>query len=384
MVWHLISRWLYRCRSVDICTSGCLGRDSAKKGITTSMDADRPKNLGGRVMADPVISTKGKMNLKNKQWDAFISHASEDKDEVARTLAETLSGFGAKIWYDEFSLSLGDSLSRSIDKGLSGSRFGIVILSKNFFAKDWPEYELKGLVAKELGHDKVIIPLWHNVTREEVLEYSPTLADKLAAIYSEGKHSEICLKILGIIRPDLLSKIHRRTRYKEMLKNAEVIEIDPRKVKFGPIRHKELPRELIGRIRLIRAALWGVDTHSMAYWLDGFKRDSHPSQEVAWWEHVAACYVEFSKAKAASEEQCRAAYRVILTLCNKYDGNFQREIDILGQKNFDLLKNMCEYISPMLDVEENFPDVTEMNEAENNISMNDSDIEDFDLSPGEG
>lgn len=114
-------------------------------------------------------------------YDAFISHASEDKGTLVRPLARMLNKMGFYIWYDEFELKIGDSLRQSIDKGLVNSKYGIVVLSKSFFAKNWPQYELNGLTAKEIGGQKVILPIWHEVTKEEVLKYSPTLADKVAA-----------------------------------------------------------------------------------------------------------------------------------------------------------------------------------------------------------
>jgi hypothetical protein len=48
----------------------------------------------------------------------FISHASEDKEDFVRPLAETLQQLGVKVWYDEFTLKVGDSLRRKIDSGL--------------------------------------------------------------------------------------------------------------------------------------------------------------------------------------------------------------------------------------------------------------------------
>ena len=72
------------------------------------------------------------MNDSKKKYDVFISHASEDKDSLVRPLAIALRGLGASVWYDEFSLRIGDSLSGSIDKGLSNSRFGPVVISQNF------------------------------------------------------------------------------------------------------------------------------------------------------------------------------------------------------------------------------------------------------------
>ena len=90
-------------------------------------------------------------------WDAFISHASEDKDTLVAPLASMLKELGAKVWYDEFELKAGDSLSKSIDKGLVNSRYGIVVLSPSFINKGWPDYELRSLISKEIGKDGIII-----------------------------------------------------------------------------------------------------------------------------------------------------------------------------------------------------------------------------------
>ena len=119
-------------------------------------------------------------------WDVFISHASEDKHEIAGPLAEALRSRGLKVWYDEFTLTLGDGLSESIDHGLAKSRFGVVILSPSFFDKKWTKKELNGLTAKEITYGKVILPIWHKVNREYILQYSPILADKYAVSTDNG------------------------------------------------------------------------------------------------------------------------------------------------------------------------------------------------------
>ena len=121
-----------------------------------------------------------------QEWDIFICHAGEDKDGFVRPLAEGLRRSGLRVWYDEFTLKVGDSLRRAIDRGLQYSRFGVVVLSPPFFAKEWPQRELDGLVEKELGGRKVILPVWHNVTVEDVRGYSLTLADRVAAKSEEG------------------------------------------------------------------------------------------------------------------------------------------------------------------------------------------------------
>jgi hypothetical protein len=119
-------------------------------------------------------------------WDVFISHATEDKQDVAAPLAGALKAAGLSVWYDEFELKIGDSLRRSIDEGLSKSRFGVVVLSKAFFAKEWPQKELDGLVGREVNGKKVILPVWFDVSADEVREHSPLLADRIAAKWSDG------------------------------------------------------------------------------------------------------------------------------------------------------------------------------------------------------
>lgn len=117
---------------------------------------------------------------ETKQYDFFISHASEDKDDIVRSLADALKDNGFEVWYDEFELKIGDSLRKKIDSGLINSRFGIVIISPSFVKKNWTEYELNGMVAREMNGHKVILPIWHKISKDEVLKFSPTLADKMA------------------------------------------------------------------------------------------------------------------------------------------------------------------------------------------------------------
>ena len=133
--------------------------------------------------------------------DVFISHASEDKDSLVRPLAALLRDQHIEVWYDEFSLKVGDSLRRSIDQGLSQSRFGIVVLSPNFFKKQWSQWELDGLVARQNSGDvEVILPVWHQVGRDDVLNFSPPLADKVAVNSTLGL-DEVARRLAAVIRP---------------------------------------------------------------------------------------------------------------------------------------------------------------------------------------
>jgi len=134
------------------------------------------------------------------RYDLFLSHASEDKNDVARPLYEALTAHGVEVWFDEAVLTVGDSLRRKIDEGLAACRFGLVILSPSFFAKKWPPLELDGLVARAMtSAEKTILPVWYRLEREDVLRYSVTLADLVAARWSEGLGTvvEKVLRALG-------------------------------------------------------------------------------------------------------------------------------------------------------------------------------------------
>jgi len=134
-----------------------------------------------------------------KKYDVFISHATEDKDSIVRPLAEELQGAGLRVWYDEYELKLGDSLRRKIDAGLANSRFGIVVLSHHFFRKNWSQYELDGLVTREMTGEQIILPIWHNISKQEVISYSPSLADKLARSTATHTVEEIATEIVELI-----------------------------------------------------------------------------------------------------------------------------------------------------------------------------------------
>jgi hypothetical protein len=137
-------------------------------------------------------------------WDVFISHASEDKTPVARPLTEALQARGLSVWLDDFELKIGDSLRRKIDAGLANSAFGVVILSRNFFAKGWPQYELDGLITRQVSGEQTLLPVWHEITKKEVVAHSPSLADKIARSTAQFTVEEIAHEIAEVVRPDLV------------------------------------------------------------------------------------------------------------------------------------------------------------------------------------
>lgn len=122
---------------------------------------------------------------QRSQVELFISHASEDKVDFVRPLAEALKiSFG--VWYDEYELTLGDSLLRKINAGLATCDYGVVVLSPSFFKKEWPQAELDGLLALEQPNRKVILPIWKDIDKVGVADFSPILAGRLAVRASDG------------------------------------------------------------------------------------------------------------------------------------------------------------------------------------------------------
>lgn len=154
-----------------------------------------------RQAADEYVAGVTDTDMPDRAFDVFISHAGEDKDDVVRPLAHALRERQLQVWYDEFELRIGDSLRRKIDRGLVACRFGIVVLSPSFFGKGWPNYELDGLVTREVaGERQLILPIWHEVTRADVMGYSPTLAGKVARSTAEVSIDALAEEIADVVR----------------------------------------------------------------------------------------------------------------------------------------------------------------------------------------
>ncbi|MFA0079331.1 DUF1883 domain-containing protein [Vibrio artabrorum] len=132
--------------------------------------------------------------------DVFISHASEDKDEFVRPLANALISKGLDVWFDEMTLRIGDSLRQKIDKGLANSRVGLVVLSESFIKKGWTNYELDGMVSRNVNGEQILLPIWHNITKQQVIDFSPSLADKVARSTATHTIDEIAVEISDLLQ----------------------------------------------------------------------------------------------------------------------------------------------------------------------------------------
>ena len=158
--------------------------------------SERPlSDIEVREPEDPVGDVLG-----GQTWDVFISHASEDKADVALPLRNALVALGVTVWLDKTELRIGDSLRRKIDEGIRSSRFGVVVLSPDFFAKGWTNHELDGLVTRTVAGEQTLLPVWHNLTGADVRGHSPSLADKVALSTELVSVQEMAEQIAAVVK----------------------------------------------------------------------------------------------------------------------------------------------------------------------------------------
>ena len=268
-----------------------------------------------------------------------FAHASEDKEAIARPLAEFLQCLRLQVWYDEDVLEIGDSLSESIDTGLASSRFGVVIISQTFFDKPWARRELRGLVAKETATNrKVILPIWHGVNVDVVQKVSPTLADLYA--YSTDRESleVIGLKIIQAVCPNIFKNIQRWVLWNKKVQQARPVLTNLKDLKPSSRRHETLPNTLLVRVHLIHQFLGDVIAQTLDEMVDLFSRDLHPQQEIEVWERIAVAYQEVQEKFSLSLEKKRILFKTLLGLSMGHQENIEKAIDDNSELNTAILE----------------------------------------------
>jgi hypothetical protein len=190
----------------DLLSDGMINAGVARSGIYGAIGAAynieiTPK---GRALT-PQQPIRGKsvptsaILTENPPFDVFISHATEDKPYVA-PLVKALEDAGIRVWFDKSALKWGDDLRPSIDRGLANCRYGIVVFSKAFLGKKkWTEYELNSLFALEQPSRKIILPIWHGITRDDLVQYGAGFGDRLAKILSKDSYDDIVESLLGLL-----------------------------------------------------------------------------------------------------------------------------------------------------------------------------------------
>ena len=254
-------------------------------------------------------------SMNNNKYDVFISHANEDKDAIVRPLATELERLSVRVWYDEFSLKLGDSLSESIDKGLTGSRFGLLVLSKSFLGKNWPDYEYRSLLTRQIDGENVILPLWYGVTKEEVKDYSLFLVGIKSFPVSEENLMVAALAILRVVRPDIWQEIRMGNVLREATEEAEPVMIKRSQLKMATSKQSQLTRQQIVRSKAI---YYGIGRHlnlSFDKYVNNYELNTVPERELQSWEIMNASYLEMlDKHPDATERDMKDYFNVLIAL----------------------------------------------------------------------
>lgn len=181
-------------------------QDKANREIQASYET-RIKELQ-QQLSMPVVTKATPPMVADEEYDVFVSHAYEDKKSFVDEFVEALRNQGLKVWYDTDKLKWGDSMREKIDRGLTKSRYGVVILSPNYIAehKYWTKAELNGLFQVETVNGKTILPIWHNLTKKQVVEYSPIIADRKAMTTASMTPEEIAAELKELFVPNKTEK----------------------------------------------------------------------------------------------------------------------------------------------------------------------------------
>lgn len=128
------------------------------------------------------------------EYDVFISHASKDKADLVEELYQSLSKLGVAIFYDKESLEWGDNWKDRILTGTKKAEFAIIVISENFFDREWTERELSEFLNRQNRNgQKLILPILHNITVSQLQKKYPSVADLQAIDSSKYNCDQIAL-----------------------------------------------------------------------------------------------------------------------------------------------------------------------------------------------
>ena len=158
-----------------------------------------------QTLVIPPVSVSSKTEEEQlPEYDVFVSHAWEDKEDFVDAFVKDLTALNIKVWYDTSQIKWGDSMRERIDDGLKKSRFGVVVLSPSYIAENkyWTKAELDGLFQLESVNGKTLLPIWHKLTKQQVMNYSPIIANKKAMTTASMTAQEIAEELLNLIPKD--------------------------------------------------------------------------------------------------------------------------------------------------------------------------------------
>lgn len=278
--------------------------------------------------------------------DVFISHASEDKQELAEPIYHILTSLGKNVWLDKYELIAGKSLMGQIDDGLTTSRYGVLLITPSFMQKSWPKTELQALFSAMVAGEKQIVPVWHNVDQHQVREYSPLIAD-LVAITTNGKDIEdVALEILKVVAPNMAKGLMRAKIVTDNLANGEYKTLnqddlsDLSKIKRGPVIHEELPPRVLSDAVLICEVFKEFAFMNLLEFLDSLSRDHRYDDELAIWHKMASVFhwaTTTYKLKGVDERRQAMSLINWLSMVRELDDN-QLNLSYLSAEMVDGIK----------------------------------------------
>ncbi|MDU1602827.1 MAG: toll/interleukin-1 receptor domain-containing protein [Clostridium sp.] len=289
------------------------------------------------------------------KWDVFISHASDDKDGFVIPLVDKLKNYGVEVWFDKFALKIGDSLSRSIDKGLRESNYGVIVISKAFIRNNYTNYELTSLLNKEVGNRKIILPVWYDISEKDVKKYNYYLADKMALDSSNMTLDEIAESIIEVIRPDIYTIIDRLHVTKKLYNDSMIRNVKPDAIynvmknamENKSKRYKRLPLDTMILLRIIHEVYKEVDSMSYEELVDIYKYNMNPQREALIEIKNATIYLENISGKNYDDKKKNCIYRII-NMLSMYENIYYEDVplNIISVEEFNRVKQSYKSFVP--------------------------------------
>lgn len=184
-------------------------KEKQMKNMQASYE-NRVRELTNQLSAKPIIPETIHTYVEaDEEYDVFVSHAWEDKEGFVDEFVAELEKLDIKVWYDKQRIKWGDSMRARIDNGLKKSKFGIAVISPDYIAdgKYWTKAELDGLFQLESVNGKMLLPIWHNITKQQVMNYSPIIASKLAMTTASMTAEEIAKEMQSLLSDEVEEEI---------------------------------------------------------------------------------------------------------------------------------------------------------------------------------
>lgn len=118
------------------------------------------------------------IQVQAKEYDVFLSHAANDKISYVNELYDVIRTLGITVFYDSTAITWGDKWKEKIIEGLHSSEFAIIVLSEQFFDREWTERELHELLEQQNENkQKLVLPLLYGITIEQLTKKYPQLGE---------------------------------------------------------------------------------------------------------------------------------------------------------------------------------------------------------------